>query len=522
MNAAVHDVEVGDRKPGVVPSGRSACQRGRPAEQGDGACRSHRHPDDGVGTEAGLRCGPVELDDRPVQLRGSANDRPTSARRSRPSRCRPRRERPGRRSAGGRRRAARRPRVIPSRLPTARRRERSSRRRASSSRRGWAAPASRGFRPRRGPQPSASWTSFPRNDPSFLDEGPAHQGTTSRFADNTGPSPAEPTPAQPCTRARASVISAAARRGQDVAERPDFRRLGVPAGLAPEKGVGWSPVPVGARRRALAWVATRAGHGCSMAASRPVGGILSPERNAPGGDHPSMRPTWGHRAGSPSHAWPCSGWGLPSRSGHPDRWCALTAPFHPCLCLAAIGGLLSVALSFGSPRLAVSQHPALRSPDLPRTRWGPPRPRPPGRLAAGSIVALAVLAAIDVSGPRRRSDPRVALSRGVRRRAGGAAVRFRGRRRRGLRRRGRRRRDRRSRGGAAAADRRRARGGPACRATWRGPVRARPAGAAGGRRARPGRPGSRPTRTARGPTLSWIPTSRVLRRPFRSPSSTTG
>ncbi len=26
---------------------------------------------------------------------------------------------------------------------------------------------------------------------------------------------------------------------------------------------------------------------------------------------------------------PCSGWGLPSRPGHPGRWCALTAPFHP-------------------------------------------------------------------------------------------------------------------------------------------------------------------------------------------------
>ncbi len=32
----------------------------------------------------------------------------------------------------------------------------------------------------------------------------------------------------------------------------------------------------------------------------------------------------------------------------------------------SIGGLFSVALSCGSPRLAVSQHPALRSPDLPR------------------------------------------------------------------------------------------------------------------------------------------------------------
>jgi hypothetical protein len=36
------------------------------------------------------------------------------------------------------------------------------------------------------------------------------------------------------------------------------------------------------------------------------------------------------------------------------------------------GGLFSVALSFESPRLAVSQHPALRSPDFPRREpFGP-------------------------------------------------------------------------------------------------------------------------------------------------------
>jgi hypothetical protein len=34
-------------------------------------------------------------------------------------------------------------------------------------------------------------------------------------------------------------------------------------------------------------------------------------------------------AGRPS--WPCSGWGLPSRPGHPRRWWALTPPFHPYL-----------------------------------------------------------------------------------------------------------------------------------------------------------------------------------------------
>ena len=45
---------------------------------------------------------------------------------------------------------------------------------------------------------------------------------------------------------------------------------------------------------------------------------------------------------------------------------------------AAIGGLFSVALSCGSPRLAVSQHPALWSPDLPR-----PGHRPEGDAGRG-------------------------------------------------------------------------------------------------------------------------------------------
>jgi len=27
--------------------------------------------------------------------------------------------------------------------------------------------------------------------------------------------------------------------------------------------------------------------------------------------------------------WSCTGWGLPSFSGRPENWCALTAPFHP-------------------------------------------------------------------------------------------------------------------------------------------------------------------------------------------------
>jgi hypothetical protein len=55
--------------------------------------------------------------------------------------------------------------------------------------------------------------------------------------------------------------------------------------------------------------------------------------------------------------------------------------------LGAIGGLFSVALSCGSPRLAVNQRPALRSPDLPRSGHRPGAgPRPPGRLTVPRIL----------------------------------------------------------------------------------------------------------------------------------------
>ncbi len=86
----------------------------------------------------------------------------------------------------------------------------------------------------------------------------------------------------------------------------------------------------------------------------------------PGGlGEPPFRPPVSRLAGRRRlPIWPCSGWGLPSsRCRHRD-WCALTAPFHPYPARGR-GGLLSVALSVGSPPLAVSQHPALRSPDFP-------------------------------------------------------------------------------------------------------------------------------------------------------------
>ena len=59
------------------------------------------------------------------------------------------------------------------------------------------------------------------------------------------------------------------------------------------------------------------------------------------------------------------GFSLPATS--PPPRCALTAPFHPCLIpvAGAIGCVFSVALSLGSPRVAVSHHRALSCSDFP-------------------------------------------------------------------------------------------------------------------------------------------------------------
>jgi len=62
----------------------------------------------------------------------------------------------------------------------------------------------------------------------------------------------------------------------------------------------------------------------------------------------------------------------------PGRRWALTPPFHRCRGRCGRGCVLSVALSFGSPRLGVTQRPALWSPDFPQAAS---RPRPSDRLA---------------------------------------------------------------------------------------------------------------------------------------------
>lgn len=60
---------------------------------------------------------------------------------------------------------------------------------------------------------------------------------------------------------------------------------------------------------------------------------------------------------------------LADASSH--RWCALTAPLHPCLCAhvrAPSAVIMSVALSLGLLPLGVTQHPARWSSDFPPAR----------------------------------------------------------------------------------------------------------------------------------------------------------
>ena len=118
---------------------------------------------------------------------------------------------------------------------------------------------------------------------------------------------------------------------------------------------------------------------------------------------------------------PCTGWGLPSRSGHPDRGALLPHRFTLTARPRARGGLLSVALSVGSPPLAVSQHPARRCPDFPpaRCRAGDhPAPSGADQSKSGEPPHCTARAWL-VAGPALRPDRLVRA--GARRRFGTTA-----------------------------------------------------------------------------------------------------
>jgi hypothetical protein len=101
--------------------------------------------------------------------------------------------------------------------------------------------------------------------------------------------------------------------------------------------------------------------------------VLSPPSLPGAGDGHSSRPTVTGRLERPTWylvrreqrrredpavpVWSCSGWGLPCPPRH--RGGGALLPHRFTLARVATGGLFSVALSFESPRLAVSQHRAL-------------------------------------------------------------------------------------------------------------------------------------------------------------------
>src|SRR5438445_8419016 len=129
-------------------------------------------------------------------------------------------------------------------------------------------------------------------------------------------------------------------------------------------------------------------HGDKWGASRPVGRVLCTRAEARAGGHPSgtavagslVRSTREHRAGRPQPL---------AQAPRPGRRAALVTLLRvgftkPPGSLRALvvsyttvsplprpgrnpdrGGLFSVALSRGSPRVGVTDHPALWSPDLP-------------------------------------------------------------------------------------------------------------------------------------------------------------
>src|SRR5450432_4165816 len=80
-----------------------------------------------------------------------------------------------------------------------------------------------------------------------------------------------------------------------------------------------------------------------------------------------MPPTRGSAGRVIAPVWRCTGWGLPSRhvSVSLVRSYRTFSPL-PSALAGRLGGVLSVALSVGFPRLGVTQHPALRCPDFPR------------------------------------------------------------------------------------------------------------------------------------------------------------
>ncbi len=126
-------------------------------------------------------------------------------------------------------------------------------------------------------------------------------------------------------------------------------------------------------------------------------GCPAPHATNPGGGAETrLAPDHPNRSGISGDGGPCRPYSVLLPVGFtvppllPGARCALTAPFHPYRRHEAGGGLLSVALSLGSPPPAVSRHrvsvePGLSSPD-PKGRR-----RPSGHLARQCVQSRRVI-----------------------------------------------------------------------------------------------------------------------------------
>jgi hypothetical protein len=99
-----------------------------------------------------------------------------------------------------------------------------------------------------------------------------------------------------------------------------------------------------------------------------LGPALPPASSGPPGDSTGPASAAAVCAAAASLIRPCSGWGVPSRPVTRPlvRSYRTVSPLPPCVRSAAVCSLWHG--SCGSPRLAVGQHPALRRPEVPRSR----------------------------------------------------------------------------------------------------------------------------------------------------------
>ena len=133
-------------------------------------------------------------------------------------------------------------------------------------------------------------------------------------------------------------------------------------------------------------------------ARRPVSRVLYPP--PAGDDHSSgtpvtgrlVRPTrtaarkptcWRNQPAVP--IWSCSRWGLPCRFRCRPRGALLPHPFTLTHQPRRTGGLLSVALSLGSPPPGITRHRVSMEPGLSSLPRRSTKERPSDRLAEGSI-----------------------------------------------------------------------------------------------------------------------------------------